>query len=113
MKKKKKKKVFILIIVAIVLVTFFPYIKAEYLTYRYGKYFQDGYLQTRMIDRIEYFRVLKKNADTAEVLYISKGHASANIVRFKKEKGEWIKTYWATVWSKTGCADDFMWPYYP
>lgn len=84
----KKKRIIILIIMIIIIVIFFPYIKAEYLTFRYGSQFKDGYLQCRMIDSIEYLRVLdyNKKKSTAKVLYISEDH---------------------------GCAGDFMRPYYP
>lgn len=68
-----------------------------------------------MIDSIEYLRVLNynKKKSTAKVLYIAAEHSSANIFYFKKKNGLWIMDSWDTIWSKTGSADDFIWPYYP
>ena len=45
----------------LLIVLFFPYIKAEYLTAKYRDEFDDGYEQTGMINGIENFRVVEYN----------------------------------------------------
>lgn len=109
----RKKKFLILTIVILTVCIFFPYLKAEFLTFRFGENFKDGYLQTNMIDSIQYYKVLDKKNNAAKVIYITSNHTSANVVSFKKKDGTWKMTDWETVWSKSGSADGFMCPYYP
>lgn len=108
-----KKRLLLFTFIVIIVLIFSPYLKAEILTLRFGKTFKHEYLQTNMIDSIQYFKVLDKKKDTAKVLYITSKHASANIVYFKYLDGKWCMTNWVTVWSKSGSADSFIWPYYP
>ena len=110
----KKTKVIRLISVAILLILVFPYIKAEFLTMKYGNEFENQYLQTGMMDGIEYFKLLNYIDDVyAEVFYVAEEHSSGNCVTFyKRSYEEWEMIGWNTIWSKTGSADGFMWPYY-
>jgi len=112
MTKKLKIIIMICIIAIAVLVLFSPYLKAKYLTTKYGDEFKNGYAQTGFIDDVEYFRVIDYSKDSAKVFYVTKKHATGDLIEFKKSNDGWEKESWKTVWSKTGSADSFMWPYY-
>ncbi len=114
-KTRKPKQFYIVSIILLVLfiilgILFFPYLKAEYLTKKYGKEFEHGYEQTRMIESIKYFKVIEYSDSESKVVYISE--ESVNIVIFKREDDQWNLKSWNTVYSWSGSADEFMWPYY-
>lgn len=113
-KKMSFKKIILLVIVLVLLIVLsFPYIKAGYLTVKYGDEFANGYEQTGMIDDIEYFRVIEYNDKEAVVCYIVKNHGALVKIWFEQnEDGVWQEIKWDCVWSKTGSADNFCWPYY-
>ena len=95
---------------AILLFVFFPYIKAELLTFKYGNEFENMELQTNMLTKSEYYKVISYCNETAEVFYVS---GSGDLLTFKKDKsGNWKLSEWKTIWSDSGSADGFMWPYY-
>ena len=95
-----------------ILLTLFPYIKAEFLTRQHGNEFQELGQLTGMIDAIVYHRVLDYTDEHATVFYVSKGHVAGNLVEFSRQGNEWILSEWRTIWSTSGSADGFMWPYY-
>ena len=86
--------------------------KCEWLTYRHGSEFMEGYAQTHMIDSIESLKVLKYASHHAEVYYISAGRANANVVEFQKEDGAWMMDSWRAIWSASGSASNVIWPYF-
>ncbi len=99
------------VLVFVLLILVFPYIKAEYLTSRYGKEFIGLEQQTQMLDLEKYHKVVSYSKNEATVFYVTNN--SGNIIVFKRnETEEWIIAYWNVVWSKTGSADNFSWPYY-
>ena len=108
----KKRCVIILIICFIMLIMLWmsSFIKCEILTARYKNEFIGQYKQTNMISNVDYFKILKYTDDVATVYYVSKNSAG-NVVFFTKENGLWVMKQWETVWSKTGSADGFIWPY--
>ena len=114
MKKKINiKKVTLIIVFVLLIVLFFPYVKAEFLTARYSDEFDDGYEQTGMIDEVEYFRVIEYNDREAVVCYIEKNHASLSKIWFERNNDDtWKEVGLECIWSKTGSADKFCWPYY-
>lgn len=89
----------------------------EYNTYKYADMFKsvkihdiggEGYLNDGKL------KVLKYTADSAEIYYVFTGdlNSSGNIYHFKSdEMNQWIFDGYETVWSKTGSADGFIWPY--
>ena len=116
MMKNKKKKIS-MVIILIILILFImliavPYAKAEVLTYKYGDQFQELYKQTNIIADIEYLKVIEYSDKLAKVCYISKDHQSSNVITFKQQDETWVIDSWVTIWSKTGSADGFVWPYY-
>lgn len=109
----KKSRVFIIVAISIILlIAIYPYFQAEILTMKYGDQFTNEYAQTGMIDKIDYFRVIKYNDNFAEVFYVTDSHSSGELVKFQIIEGRWTKVYWNAIWSKTGNADEFKWPYY-
>lgn len=103
---KKRKVVFLVIL----LIVFFPYLKAEYLTARFGNQFYGLEQDTRMLDPAKYYKVISYSENYAKVYYVS--DYSRDLILFEKENGQWVRYEWRTVWSKTGSADEFFWPYY-
>ena len=109
----RSEKIILIIVMILLIVLFFPYIKAEYLTAKYGDEFDDGYEQTGMINGIEYFRVVEYNDSKAVVCYIIENHSSLVKIWFERnDDNVWEEVSWDCVWSKTGSADNFCWPYY-
>ena len=88
--------------------------KAEVLTILIGNEFATGYLQTNMIFDIEYYRVVDYSEAYAEVFYVEKNHETGHLINFYRKivDQEWVMIDWDTIWSKTGSASGFMWPYY-
>jgi hypothetical protein len=102
--------VLIICISTIILISwFFPFVKNEILTSKYGSEFIGLQKVTTMIDDVEYLKVLYYSNETARVYYfdINRG----DILEYIKQDGKWDRTRWNTVWSKTGSADNFEWPY--
>lgn len=97
----------------LLIVLFFPYIKAEYLTAKYGDEFDDGYEQTGMINGIEYFRVVEYNDSKAVVCYIVENHSSLAKIWSNEMTIMCGRKSAGTVFGqKSGSADNFCWPYY-
>ena len=107
-----KKNVLILVIcVLCVIVLIFPYITAEFLTFKYGSEFNNLQQQTNILIDVEYYKVISYSNETAKVFYVSS--SSGNLLTFEKDsKGNWKYSEWKTIWSNSGSADEFMWPYY-
>ncbi len=98
------------LLVFALIIVFFSYIKAEYLTFKYGDEFLGLESQTNMLNDSRYYRVIDYWGDEATVFYVSD---SGDIIRFvKNDKDEWELQEWKTIWSKTGSASEFHWPYY-
>ena len=64
--KKHKKATIIIICLFLLLILFFPYIKAEVLTLKYGDEFDGLQKQTNMLGELEYLKVLSYSSDTAD-----------------------------------------------
>ena len=137
--KIKKKRIFwIFVIILVVSLTAYlirPYIQVERLTKKYGSEFEDRYVENGFYDEIEYMKVFKYREesagisyiginglkdrlmnlgdDYAVVLYVEKNHSSASLYVFRDEDSRWDFLEWNLVWSYSGSADSFMWPYYP
>lgn len=87
-------------------------LKCEILTACYGEYFEENYKSNTMMGEIDYLKVLDYSGNTARVYYVSKNRACGDILVFEKRNGQWVYGGWEkTVWSKTGSAEGYMWPY--
>ena len=110
MKAFKKPFVILIIFAVILIIIFFPYIKAEYFTLKYGKQFEGLEEQTNMLSNSRYYKVLSYSKSRAKVFYVSN---TGDVITFEKNsQGVWQIKDWYTVWSHYGSADNFYWPYY-
>lgn len=89
-----------------------PYMRVELNTYLHKSTFREEFRQTHMIDKIEYLKVFDCTHDTAQVLYVVDGHEAAIMTYFSKCDGIWALDTWTVLWSSTGSAESFFWPYY-
>ena len=66
-----------------------------------------------MIGDIEYFKIIKYGEEEATLYYVCEDRSSGNTVSYKKDdNGKWIYSSWdETVWSTSGSADGYIWPY--
>ncbi len=86
-------------------------LKCEILTYLYGEQFARMYREYTMLDGIDYFKVLNYSEDSARVYYVGLERSNGSILGFYKENGNWCNRGWNVIWSTSGSADGFMWPY--
>lgn len=108
-----KRIIFTMLSLVLLLGIAIPYGKVEFLTATHGDEFVTGHLQTRMIDEIEYLKVMKYSPHEAEVYYVEEGKTAGHLIEFTKDDaGNWKYVEWATVWSMSGSASGFIWPYY-
>lgn len=137
--KKTKKRVWIFsaIITGFLLLLIFlfsPYFVVNNLTEKYGAEFGELYSENGFYSEIEYLKIiqyrnekvnfyyldsdkLKKELSDldnnyAVVLYVEEKHSSASLFIFCDENGQWKFVNWNLIWSVSGTADGFMWPYY-
>ena len=99
--------------VTTLLVIFFvaSIVRCEILTYTHKDEFIDEYKQTSMIENVDYLKILDYSDEEAKVYYVSENEEAGNIITFQKENYSWIMKNWETIWSTTGSADGFVWPY--
>ena len=110
----KNKRIFLIMVICILLIVLlFPYIKVEILTIQHKSEFNNLYESNGMLKEIEYFKVMNYSKKSAEVYYVSKGKKAGLLYEFiKDEKDVWQLEQWDVVWSASGSADNFIWPYY-
>ena len=110
------KKKYILIAFAVLLIPVLIWvsalIKCEVLMQKYHDDFALAYTQNTMLGDSEYFKVLRCDGETAEVYYVSKGNAGADVLTFENRDGNWLETGWETVWSTSGSASEVVFPYW-
>lgn len=130
-----KRRVFLAIIVTLLLICLsVPYFQVNHLTKKYGSDFLDLYSENGFYDDMEYLKVfqyrdekinlyyldndrLKQKLSNlgdeyAVVLYVEENHSSASLFIFYDEAGRWKLSDWDLIWSSSGSADGFMWPYF-
>lgn len=87
-------------------------LKCEILTYQHGGEFDTIYKENTMMGAIDYLKILNYSNESARVYYVSKDRSGGDILIFTKKDEKWIYEGWErTVWSKSGSADGFIWPY--
>ncbi|MBR1702883.1 MAG: hypothetical protein IJ716_13200 [Lachnospiraceae bacterium] len=124
----------IILMLSIVCYLSIPYFKIQKLTQKYGAEFENLYGENGFYDGIEYLKILQyrdekadiyyleddhlreelKNLDDkyAVVLYVEENHSSEAVYIFEDKGGQWKMVEWNLIWSYSGSADSFMWPYY-
>ena len=131
---EKKVLIVSILLLIVALFIFRPYYSVNSLTKKYADEFLELYRDNGFYEDIEYFKVFKYrneevniqclnnkklknrlnnlNDDYAVVLYIEENHSSASLFIFYDVDGQWELLDWYLVWSYSGTADGFMWPYY-
>lgn len=100
------------VLMILLLAVYAGYVRAEWLTFRYGEQFRGLYGQTGTLRQIAYLRVIDYDRTRAKVCYVTEGHQSMAVLDFEKHSGFWILDTWEPVWSKSGGAQGFVFPYY-
>lgn len=102
-----------MIICCVILVLIVPYLKVEILTLQYGSEFSILYKSKGILNEIEYFKIMNYSKESADVYYITKGKKAGLLYKFNRDdEGVWQLENWDAVWSSSGSADSFIWPYY-
>ena len=110
--KTKIKYLIIGFILCLTITYIFSVVKCEVLTHKHYDEFKDAYKQNTMLGEMEFFKVLEyETYGVAKVYYVSKGKTGGNVLTFAYEDGTWNEVSWNTIWSKTGSADDVIYPY--
>lgn len=138
MKKIPKKNLIFSMIITVFLLFFIclitPYFQVNHLTKKYRTEFEELYSENGFYQDIEYLKIFQYrdekvpisyldngklmqelndlNGDYAVVLYVEENHSSASVYIFSGENGQWELLNWHLIWSASGTADGFMWPYY-
>ena len=108
--KRIKLTLMIIVFSIVILALLFPYMKAEVLTAKHGEEFNGLQKQTNMLSDARYLRVLSYSHNIAKVFYVSD---SGDLLTFEKDgEGNWKYFEWRTIWSESGSASGFLWPYY-
>lgn len=112
----KKAKIILSVLIIIIILPLAVWgvslLKCEILTSLHGEEFTEVYRENTMMGDIEYLKVLDYSDSSARVYYVSHDYLSGDVLTFSNENGEWKYESWErTVWSKTGSADGFLWPY--
>lgn len=110
--KNKKRAVIVAVITAAVILISAPYLKVEYLTEKHGNAFAELHQSIGMFEEIEYLKVMDYSESEAEVYYVVSEKAAGVLAEFERRNGSWELAGWETVWSSSGSADGFIWPYY-
>ena len=135
--KRMKKKWYVVAAMIIALFLIYlavPYFRVGNLTKKYGSEFLNRYSENGFYGDIEYLKVFQYrdekinipyldntrlreelidlSDDHAVILYVEENHSSASLFVFCDESGQWKLSSWNLIWSKSGTADGFMWPYY-
>lgn len=109
---KMIKKFIIVVVVAATLFWAGAVLTCEIQTAIYGHQFINLYREYTMIATPDYLKVLEYSDKKAVVYYVSTGKGG-NILSFTRENSDngWCFLKWETVWSSTGSASGFVWPY--
>ena len=112
MKHRKGFWITIILLAVFVVIQSISLIKCEILTNRYASDFEFAYQNNTMLGKMESFKVLECDGQTAQVYYIEDGKTLAHVLTFEKVDGNWEEISWWCVWSTTGSASEVIWPYW-
>lgn len=112
MKSRKVYLKFALVLLAVMAIWWLGCIaKCEILTHRYGDEFDGLWKEQTMLVDPEYWKVLKYSDSTASVYYVSPDDKGGTVLNFVRDEEAWVLDSWGPYWSKSGTADDLIWPY--
>lgn len=104
-----------IIVLIIILIWAVPFIHNELLTVLHGKEFYNRYIDTGFFDENseqESCKVLSYSK-TVKGILCNTGKEQGLILYFtKNENNIWEMSSWDCIWSKSGTADGFQWPYF-
>lgn len=112
-----KKKIILItigIIVTILQIRFIviPYAKVEILTAQHGAEFPNIIEDVKMIDEMDYLKVMEYDGEKAKVLCSAEKHCVTILCHYENIDNEWQLERWECIWSSTGSADSLIWPFY-
>lgn len=111
--KTKLKFLVIGVLLCLITINVVSVIRCEMLTHKHYAEFCDAYKENTMLGEIDFFKVLEYEPFSyARVYYVSEGKSGGNILIFKYDNGSWKEISWNTIWSKTGSADNVVYPYW-
>ena len=108
---KKIKYIPLLLVIAFMLFWGSSLIKCEVLTWRYGAQFPFPDKVSSMSGELDYLKVLELTDTNALVYYVSGNHNIGDTVTFIHRGDNWEYEKWVTIWSKSGNADEVVFPY--
>lgn len=108
--RKKGITIFAVLLICFAFIWIGAIVRCEILTLQYGNEFVELYKQTHMIADVDYLKIIHYNSNKAEVYFVTK-HKCGNILKFIKNNNLWAMEDWETIWSQSGSADGFVWPY--
>ena len=104
-----------ILLVGVFLIVFYwggSILKCEVLTLLHGDEFSIAYKDMTMLGEMDDWKVLQYSDPYARVYFVSKDRAGGDILSFTKSgDADWKYVSCDTVWSKTGSAEGYMWPY--
>ena len=96
--KKHIKRLPLYIPVAIVLLVLVVWgaslLKCEILTDKYYDELEYAHIENTMIGKINFFKVLECDGETAEVYYVCDNNNSGNVLKYQKKNNQWKETNW-------------------
>ena len=99
-------------VLCLILIYTISLVKCEVLTHMHYDEFKNEYKQNTMLGDMEFFKVLEyETCGVAKVYYVSEGKKGGNVLTFAYEDGIWKEVSWNTIWSKSGSADNIIYPY--
>lgn len=106
--KRYVKKIFLVIFIGFILFWGGSVIICEIMTTQHGSEF----LEFKEISTASKFKILTYTDDFARIYCVNFNETNGSIHNFVKRDGNWVYNNWENgVWSKTGTADGFVWPY--
>ncbi|HWR23970.1 MAG TPA: hypothetical protein VN366_10910 [Feifaniaceae bacterium] len=104
------KRVLLILLLCLILFWAASCARCEILTLLHGQEFKDAYKEDTMLREQNNWKVLDYSPAYARVYYVDE--YGGVILGFTRQGDQWIFAKWEeTVWSKTGSASEFMWPY--
>lgn len=110
----KRMKRLLLLVVAVVLASWLLSLGiCEFNTWKYGADFKELPNEIdSMIGGVSTYKIISYSDKVSRVYYVDQDRHTGNLFKFSNKDGEWRFEQWErTVWSKTGSADGFIWPY--
>lgn len=116
-KKIYLKKLGMMVLIILIVFIIISYLYVEILTYKYGMQFAHLYDASSWIENCSSHKVFKYADDEADVYYEAfnpneKKVSATFMYHFKRVNDTWMLDSWECIWSRTGSADGFIWPYY-